>query len=108
MTFVSAITPEGEDTASSILSQSIQRRKRGPAGVSRAGEAAEHGEHALDQAEEPRADEDAEAEGSLVVSDEVIEVLNRIEPDPDEVIRLPPEFRPRHWTEEVYAEALVC
>ena len=43
-----------------------------------------------------------------MVSDEVIELLKEIEPDPDAVLRLPAQFHAsQHWSQLPYAEALV-
>jgi hypothetical protein len=41
------------------------------------------------------------------VTDEIIKQLDEVEPDPDWLLPLPPEFRAKHWGEVPYVKALV-
>ena len=97
--------PMGEDTATSVLTDSLKRRKTGrpPPFIDPMGEAGQP----LPEAEEEAVGGD-KADGGFVVSDEVIELLKEIEPDPDAVLRLPAQFHAsQHWSQLPYAEALV-
>ena len=98
--------PMGEDTATSVLTDSLKRRKTGrppPFIDPMGGEAAQP----LPEAEEEAVGGN-KADGGFVVSDEVIELLKEIEPDPDAVLRLPAQFHAsQHWSQLPYAEALV-
>ena len=98
------VAPSGgqSDAASSVLVESIKRRKMGrpPRSDAEADEQRELSEVTASTAAE-------EGEGHLVVSEEVVALLDEIEPDPDWLIKLPPEFRAKNWGDVPYVEALV-
>ena len=86
-----------------MLVESIKRRKLG-----RPPRSDTEGDEQRGELSEVAASTAAEeGEGHLVVSEEVVALLDEIEPDPDWLIKLPPEFRAKNWGEVPYVEALV-
>ena len=100
LTFVAPVAGQ-PDTASTVLAESIKKRKMGRP------PRAEGGLMEPQESTSAVAEDGGEAEGQLVASEEVVKLLDEIEPDPEWLVPLPPEFRATDWGQAPYVEALV-